>query len=223
MAEYPDDVLIKLQDDFSDKELIGALERLRQDASLREHVGMAAQRYIAEFHNPERIGEQYYETIESFAGLSQHTRYRSLLNSLANLTTPLEPSAADLLVTAETTACNTRQVRQKYVFVDVSVLARQDVRTGIQRVTRSVLLQLLNSPPENYRVEPVYCDEGMYRYARHFTTEVLGVVKTGLQDDRIDVQRGDVFLGLDLDSNDVPRTLYRLALRSSLQYTMYCL
>jgi len=203
MAEYPDDVLIKLRDDFSDEELVGALESLRDDSSLRKQIGTAGQRYIAEFHNPGRIGEQYYEAIEHFAGLSQNTRYAALLNSLADFPPPVEPSATDLLVTAQTVAQNTPQIGRKQLLVDVSVLAKEDLRTGIERATRSILLQLLDDPPEGYRVEPVYCDRNMYRYARYFTTEALGMSKTGLQDDRIDVQEGDVFLGLDWNPHNV--------------------
>lgn len=206
MAEYPDDILIKLQDDFSDEELVDALQRLREDPALRRQIGTAGQRYIAEFQNPREIGEQYGKAIEHFAEGSHNTPCRALLDSLANLTTPVEPSATDLLVTAETIACNTPQVRQKHVFVDVSVLAKQDARTGIQRVTRSILLQLLDNPPAGYRVEPVYCDRGIYRYARHFTTEMLGIGQTGLRDDRIDVQQQDVFLGLDLNPDDIPHS-----------------
>jgi glycosyltransferase involved in cell wall biosynthesis len=198
MAEYPDDVLIKLQDDFSDMELIGALENLRDDSSVREQVGTAAQRYIGEFHNPGSIGEEYHRAIEHFAKLSQNAGYRALLNSLANLTTPVEPSPTDLLVMAETIASDTLQVRQKQLLVDTSVLVRGDAKSGIQRVVRSVLLELLASSPPGYRVEPVYCDGQRYRYARRFASDLLDLATGILEDDVVDAVCGDVYLGLDL-------------------------
>jgi glycosyltransferase involved in cell wall biosynthesis len=110
------------------------------------------------------------------------------------------------LVTAETIACNTQQIGPKQLFVDISVLVQQGLRTDMERATRSILLQLLDNPPAGYRVEPVYCDRGIYRYARHFTTEMLGIGQTGLRDDRINVQQQDVFLGLDLNPDDIPHS-----------------
>ena len=45
---------------------------------------------------------------------------------------------------------------EKTLFVDVSELSQRDANTGVQRVTRSILKQLLEKPPAGYVVEPVY-------------------------------------------------------------------
>jgi glycosyltransferase involved in cell wall biosynthesis len=203
MSDYQDNILIKLPDEFSDKELIESLEHLRNDANLRKQISMEGQRYIKGHHNPGKISEEYHKAIENFATLSQTTRYNLLINSLANLSTPVGPSETDLLITAETIAFNTPQVRQRQLLVDVSILMKQDLKTGIERVTRSVLSQLLSNPPEGYRIEPVYLDNGIFRYARCFTTGILGVGKTGLQDDKIELQQNDIFLGLDWNPYNV--------------------
>ena len=197
MAEYPDDIVMKLPDDFTDTMLIRALESLRIDSGLREQIGEAGRRYIAAFHDPGKISEEYYKAIENFAKLSQNILYRTLLSSLGSVSRHNRPSETDLLIAAEAIASNTPQVRQRQLLVDVSILAKQDLKTGIERVVRGVLLQLLNNPPEGFRVEPVYYDGGIFRYARHFTTEMLGIGTTGFQDDKIEVQREDIFLGLD--------------------------
>ena len=86
------------------------------------------------------------------------------------------------------------------LFVDVSELAKQDFKTGIQRVTRSVLLELLTDSPAGYQVEPVYAgfDKAGYRFARKFTQNMLGHENTAIEDEVIDPQAGDIFLGLDL-------------------------
>jgi hypothetical protein len=44
----------------------------------------------------------------------------------------------------------------KQLLVDVSVIYQSDARTGIQRVVRSLLLQLLATPPAGYSVCPVF-------------------------------------------------------------------
>ena len=63
----------------------------------------------------------------------------------------------------------------KTLFVDVSELAQRDANTGVQRVTRSILKQLLEKPPAGYVVEPVYGtpERPGYRYARKFAQDFL--------------------------------------------------
>jgi len=107
-------------------------------------------------------------------------------------------------MTAESIASNTPQVRQNQLLIDVSILMKHDLGTGIERVTRSVIKKLLDTPPEGYRVEPVYCDKDIFRYARRFTTKVLGIGEIpGFRDDKIEVQQGDIFLGLDWNPHNV--------------------
>ena len=61
----------------------------------------------------------------------------------------------------------------RQLFVDISALVQSDLKTGIQRVVRSILLALIDDPPPGYRIEPVYSNGGnrRYLYARRFTLE----------------------------------------------------
>lgn len=88
---------------------------------------------------------------------------------------------------------------ERQLMLDVSELAQRDAATGVQRVVRSYLMALLQSPPTGFRVEPVYAtrDEG-YRYARCFTLNFLGQNAEHMTDDLVQWQRGDIFLGLDM-------------------------
>ena len=87
----------------------------------------------------------------------------------------------------------------RQLFVDISELVQRDARTGVQRVTRSILQQLLKAPPAGYVVEPVFAtaEQPGYRYARRFMQE-LGKEVTGSDDEPISTRPGDIFLGLDL-------------------------
>ena len=89
--------------------------------------------------------------------------------------------------------------RRKKVFVDISELARHDAATGVQRVTRSILSQLLRSPPQGYDVELVYgtTDKPGYFVARKFIAK-LGNLTSDEADEVIETMPGDIFLGLDL-------------------------
>lgn len=93
--------------------------------------------------------------------------------------------------------------------VDISNLAVHDAGTGIQRVVRHVLDELLATPPLGYRVEPVYLGEdGVFRYARsycqrrYFTGEALP------PNEPVEFAKGDVYLGLDLIAHLIPTHLH---------------
>lgn len=86
----------------------------------------------------------------------------------------------------------------RQLLVDLSVLARQDDKSGIQRVVRSVLRELQLAPPAGYRIEPVYDAGGYYAYARQFGASAAA------DDTPIQVNAGDIFYGLDLCPNEVP-------------------
>lgn len=91
------------------------------------------------------------------------------------------------------------------LFVDVSVIYRNDARTGIQRVVRALLMELLKTPPLGYTVRPVFATTKQgYCYA---DPEFLNysVASNSVLDDRVVAKRGDVFLALDLAANVLPR------------------
>ncbi|MCV5365907.1 hypothetical protein OFB70_28450, partial [Escherichia coli] len=55
------------------------------------------------------------------------------------------------------------------LLVDISVLAQHDAKTGIQRVSRSILSELLKSGVPGYEVSAVYYTPGeCYRYANQY-------------------------------------------------------
>lgn len=84
------------------------------------------------------------------------------------------------------------------LFVDVSELRRTDAKSGIQRVVRNILRELLHKDFE-FRVEPIFRDNDVYRYAREFTCRFLRVEPLRLSDSLVDFHPADTFLGLDLD------------------------
>ncbi|WP_081077994.1 glycosyltransferase family 4 protein [Burkholderia pseudomultivorans] len=100
-------------------------------------------------------------------------------------------------------ACIAQNQRTGYVrqiLVDVSEFCHNDAGTGVQRVVRNYLECLLKNPPAGYRIEPVYATMTHgYRYARRFTQKFLGASPDdSVRDSDVQWQRGDVFLGLDM-------------------------
>lgn len=85
------------------------------------------------------------------------------------------------------------------LFVDVSFLVLEDVKTGIQRVTRSILLQLLKQPPSGFEIQAVYGDRYVgYKAATmsHNNGDAL-TLSVSRAETPIQVRSGDIFLGLD--------------------------
>ncbi|MBF0559863.1 MAG: glycosyltransferase family 4 protein [Nitrospirae bacterium] len=149
--------------------------------------------------------------ISAFEGLyarcaGNHKRPQAthvLIDRIANII-PLDLSDKSIIHLADNIGRNQPQTGIKQLFLDVSELVQRDARTGIQRVVRSLLKELLTNPPDDVRVEPVYATvEHGYRYARCFTSNFLGHHNEVLNDEPVEYRVGDIFLGLDLQSHVV--------------------
>ncbi len=76
----------------------------------------------------------------------------------------------------------------KQLLVDVSIIIDKDAHTGIQRVVRSLLLQLFSHPPIGYKVLPIFCThQDGYKYAHHTFVEKFS--------SQYDIPSGDVVVG----------------------------
>lgn len=94
----------------------------------------------------------------------------------------------------------------KQLFLDISELVNRDAKSGIQRVVRSIMQQLLTNPPNNYIVKPVYTEEGEYfRYANSFTSSFMMEKASYSNDEPIQINEGDIFVGLDLAAHFFPK------------------
>lgn len=106
----------------------------------------------------------------------------------------------EVVMAADCISRNRYSAPVRQLFVDVSELCQNDAATGVQRVVRSYLRWLLESPPVGFSVEPVYAtlNKG-YCYARKYTQRFIGRgVGEELKDSPITWQRGDLFFGLDM-------------------------
>lgn len=128
--------------------------------------------------------------------------YRSLLSRIASIPSSIgRPNENEVILCAKSIADTFPKKRAlPRIFVDISELAQRDSKTGIQRVTRSILYELLINPPHGYVIEPIYgtIEKIGYKFAREFTRKLLGKAESIAGDDFIDPQPGDIFLGLDL-------------------------
>lgn len=93
------------------------------------------------------------------------------------------------------------------LLVDISVIVRNDSQTGIQRVVRALLGALLDAKLEGYVVRPVFATrKASYAYVDWSNSLLMGKVSPGLvPSGLVEAGEGDIFLGLDLAANILPR------------------
>ena len=203
MADYSSDTVWKIPDEFTDEELIEAIEILWKDKDRRKQLANKACEAIKEHHSPRSCAKQYFEAIEAYY-LKAETDVDSLIQAISKINSI--PSNSDVLIPlAESVARSIPMLfEDRQLLVDISALARTDLRTGIQRVVRSILINWLNNPPQGLRVEPVYlADDQVYRYAHRFTLEFLDCPTDLLNDVPMHYQAGDIFIGLDFHSYSI--------------------
>lgn len=212
LAELPADCGLRLPDCLSLAELRQALEQLRADPALRQMLAQRGLALVAEQHRPDQCAQRYAEAIRRASG--SFARRRAVAARICGaLEVDLEPVSTEhqqqrleaaaqdlaLLLPAEPS------LRQ--LFLDVSALVEQDLGSGVQRVVRSISLELLTRPPLGWRVEPVRArPDGLgYLYARGFTASLLGLEQQAPADDPLLPRQGDLFLGIDLHHDGVLR------------------
>lgn len=138
--------------------------------------------------------------IEDIVASSAAARYRQSLLDAAASGIAADPRDRSLIAAAAAIAASHPAPAPRQLLVDISAVAQNDLKTGVQRVVRSILLALIKDPPAGFRVEPIYGSglQQQYRYARRFTLDLLGFHGIAAEDDPIAYQDGDIFLCPDL-------------------------
>ncbi len=205
MKEFSTETVRMLADNFTTAQLARALEELWRSPAKRATLGKRAAQYIHEQHAPRHCANLYAAAIEHFAQRAAETSI-GLLKAAARLGMPSDRQDLAHFATRAAQLFPAPRLQTKQLLLDVSELAQRDAKTGIQRVVRSILAELLDHPPAGYRVEPIFATmEDGYRYARRFTARFLDLGDVRLSDDPVDIRSGDVFFGLDWQADVVPR------------------
>ncbi len=205
-AELPTEAACLLPDPFTDEALAAALDGLWKNPKRRAALAEAGAAYAEQVHHPIHAADEQQRTIESFYAESPIAGEVHLLEAVAALTAPpVDPTDADWAAVAAAVARNRPRWRRPQLLLDVTHVAQNDLRTGIERATRALALALLESPPAGFRVELVRATEGRYVYARGFAGKWAGLPPdAGLPDLPVETGGGDLFLGLDWCADVVP-------------------
>jgi glycosyltransferase involved in cell wall biosynthesis len=200
MAEYPDKVLVKLPDEFNREQLTRAIDHLYTNQAERSRLSISGRNYINQFRTPETIAVLYRDEIERFASSPEAKRFKATVDSIRRYEITV---SEDEWKAVSTELAYLRNVKPKRrLFVDLSATIRTDLKTGIERVARAFLNELVLSAPVGFDVEPVYLTEekGLwnYRFARNYYLRKIQQTIPGLTDELVAPRAGDVLICLDL-------------------------
>lgn len=204
MAELDRDAVLMLPDEFENEALTEAIEALWGNANDRYSMGQRAREIIRNRHAPAICAKRYAEAIERFYDRTR-TSTSNLIRAIAEQRdfNPDDTYIRQLAGAISATLPPPRPAKR--LLLDVSATCRNDLKTGIERVARALLVALLDAPPQGYRVEPVYLSdvggEWRYQYARRYTLELMGCSADVLDDDVVEPECGDVLLALDLSGD----------------------
>jgi glycosyltransferase involved in cell wall biosynthesis len=204
MAELDKNAVRLLPDEFEDRQLIDALELLWSNNELRHFYGMRAQNLVTTHNNPAVCAEKYRTAIETLNKTKKNI-LPTLIEAIARPSASLLPSATagDLHYIANALASNHPLPSPcRSLYIDITATYYDDLKTGIERVAKSLSLALLSNPPKNYRIEPVYLAQiqgrWQYRYARNYTFQLLNCPPSMLHDEPVEPTNGDILIGLDI-------------------------
>ena len=199
MADIDHDAVYKLQDEFTQEELVTALEELYKDKEKRKKLGKKARDIILKNHDPDKCASKYFASIEKEYKDASDSILNKLISSICTDNTTL--TNAELANISQSLAYNFPFPKNKQrLFLDISGLVQIDAKSGIERVVRSLLQELLNNPPIGYSVEPIYAIANVqgYFYAHKFMAKLVNNSNIIFNDELIDFSANDIFLGLDL-------------------------
>ena len=202
-AELPEHSLWQLADEPETQLLAPlrqALCQLCDDDDERDQLGSAGRDYVATMLAPERIAEQYREAIVEAPVKAPRYRYERFLDQLA-AHAPLmaalqKPETAKQLTRVLSEVDVTPGENAPRLLFDVSAIAWEDLKTGIERVTRRIADHLLRHPPAGWRVELIRWGGDDFYLARGFASEQLGLTPPG-PDVPVEARPGDRYVTLE--------------------------
>lgn len=203
-GEFPETAVVKLPDDFEISELATAIERFRADPAACAEQGRLGRDHIVEHHEPHRVGERFHDVIEEIGTTTTGAIEETLLAAISDFNAPVPPNEFDFLSVARSVGQNRGRIGPRQILFDVTVLAEQDAKTGIQRVVRSMLAQLIANPPPGHVVEPVQIEDHFFRYARRFTAHAYDIPAAVLPNAPVEFDAGDIYLAIDWVPDRLP-------------------
>lgn len=217
MAELDEHAVLKLPDEFCDTQLTHAIELLFKNEKRRQQMSENSRFIIQNSHAPEKCAALYFQAIEKYFHRNKHELPKLLqrVGMLDNIEKLPRDQLSELL---DQNFPAPQPVMR--LFIDVTATCSNDLKTGIERMTRALTSELIKLSTQGFRVEPVYLSKvnGRWRYvyARNYIKSLLEIDTAFLVDEVVDFAPGDIVMGLDNSGGSLVESVssgYQNALR----------
>jgi glycosyltransferase involved in cell wall biosynthesis len=192
--DYMDEEVVKITDPINLPELSQSMLRLEADEAFRREKGVLARNRIKSSHNPESVAEAYAAVIERAIEEDDRVLLKPAIDALASLNFP-----PGLLEAQANYAAQNQKVRSRpRILIDVTATHGHDHRTGIQRVVKRIVQELMMMPCPSPQIEPVYIADGKLKRASRFIEKILDLPSDSLgEEQQITIRPGDSLVMLD--------------------------
>lgn len=197
-AEFPDSLVSKLPEQFTCQQLKQAMQTLIEDQNECQRYSQASTEYLQQHHHPKAVAKAYQDTILNSVNQPQH-QFQEWLSKLITNCKPKSPSPTQLNTLAGLIQ-NWQldpYLPQPSIYLDITTLAWNDQKTGIERVTRELSRQLLTAPPKGWRVELIRWNGDCFHYANDHAANLLQLTHFTAHNRPIEIQPGDLYLSFE--------------------------
>ena len=197
-AEVPNHCVWQLNEEISVTDLSQAITTLVQDTSRRDAIGNQALKWITTTLDKSAITNKYTTAIEASTQHPIRLEYH-WLNRLSNCFSNAGTSEKEIQsAIKQLTPLRLLETRsKKRILFDISTLAWKDQKTGIERVTKELAIQLMKNPPEGYQVECIQWRGDTFYTHPDFAAELLEISNIGLTSKPVEGIAGDLYLSIE--------------------------
>lgn len=176
-----------------------ALESQAFRDRLREHAKKQVK--LFSWDHSAKLALESMDNLFTDSASAKTAKADTIIEAVSKVYATSKPSKGDLEQIAFCLSFNLPNSAPKQLLLDISVMAKADMKSGVQRVVRSILVEMLKNRSETYSVKPIYFDGKHYRYANTFAATLSNQAAKETEDDVVDFRQGDIYLALDITAH----------------------
>jgi glycosyltransferase involved in cell wall biosynthesis len=190
---------------YTPKEITALITNILETPSLQQELKLHSQKHSKMF-SWDKSAKILLDSLSSKIKPKLQTSSQTPLSlePFKHLISDKKFSDNDIVTLSHYISLNNPKEKSPTVYIDITVLNKQDYGTGIQRVVRAVISELFKSPIDGYESVLVHFEKqnGKIRCLTASAAQAkLTSTSTTKQDEVIEPKSGDIFFGLDLVSD----------------------
>lgn len=204
--DYPGDVVHKIAEQPTVEDIVEALQHMESDARHRSVLSSAGRHYVAVHHAPESIAAEYACAIHDFVTSWRAGSIQDAIVNIAERIAHAKTGDRHLQDLAKELAYTPHNFGPVRIFVDVTSTARDDRRSGIQRVVRNITRELYCTNRPGIEVQAVAFSNDGIRVPKQFVESIrvtLPYESVPSSIDDTDWGPRDILLMLDPSPGDI--------------------